>query len=129
MVARPPVNNKNIDAVHRMIETDRHVTYHEIRESLGMGMSEIQSILQKHLGMKNLCSRWIPHNLTEAQKTDRVTWCNAMSIRFKEGASYLLWDIVIGDEISIYRYDPKTKEQSTVSVYRNEPKPIKVERE
>ncbi|GBP50122.1 hypothetical protein EVAR_42803_1 [Eumeta japonica] len=32
---RPPtaVNNKNIDAVRRMIETDSDVTYHQIRAS------------------------------------------------------------------------------------------------
>ncbi|GBP86840.1 Putative uncharacterized protein FLJ37770 [Eumeta japonica] len=47
------VDNKYIDAVRRMIETDRHVTYHEIRTSLGIGMSQIQSILQKHLDISN----------------------------------------------------------------------------
>ncbi|GBP44224.1 Putative uncharacterized protein FLJ37770 [Eumeta japonica] len=54
------VNNKNIDAVRRMVESDRHVNNHGIRISLGIDMSQIQSILHKHLGMKNLCSRWIP---------------------------------------------------------------------
>ncbi|GBP48900.1 hypothetical protein EVAR_98084_1 [Eumeta japonica] len=81
------VNNKNIDAVRRVIKTDRHVNYHEIWASLGLDMSQMQSILHKHLGMKKLCSRWIPHNLTEAQKTDPITRCNAMLIRFKERAS------------------------------------------
>ncbi|GBP04576.1 hypothetical protein EVAR_3927_1 [Eumeta japonica] len=36
------VNNKNIDAVHRMIETDRHVTYHEIWAFLDIGVRPIQ---------------------------------------------------------------------------------------
>ncbi|GBP26622.1 hypothetical protein EVAR_18259_1 [Eumeta japonica] len=81
------VNNKNINAVRCMNETGRYVTYGEIRASLGIDWSQIQSILQKHLGMKKLCSRWIPHNLTEAQKTDPITWCNAMLTTFKEGAS------------------------------------------
>ncbi|GBP13995.1 hypothetical protein EVAR_102687_1 [Eumeta japonica] len=31
------VNNKNIDAVHRMIETDMHMTCHEIGASWGIG--------------------------------------------------------------------------------------------
>ncbi|GBP57082.1 hypothetical protein EVAR_36749_1 [Eumeta japonica] len=35
-----------------MIERDKDVTYYEIRASLGIGMSQIQSILYKHLGMK-----------------------------------------------------------------------------
>ncbi|GBP20577.1 hypothetical protein EVAR_93691_1 [Eumeta japonica] len=58
-------NNKNIDAVRCMTDIDRHVTYHEIRASLDIGMSQIQSILHKHLGTKKLCSRWIPHNLAK----------------------------------------------------------------
>ncbi|GBP39869.1 Cyclin-dependent kinase 2-associated protein 1 [Eumeta japonica] len=36
------VSNKNIDTVCIMIEIGRHVTYHEIRASLGIGMSQIQ---------------------------------------------------------------------------------------
>ncbi|GBP35643.1 hypothetical protein EVAR_33846_1 [Eumeta japonica] len=94
----------------------------------GIAMSRVQSILHKRLGMKKLCSRWIPHNLTDAQKTDRVTSYNAMSTRFKEVASILVCNIT-GDEIRIYCYDPKTKQQSTVWVYGDESKPIKVARE
>ncbi|GBP87114.1 hypothetical protein EVAR_59771_1 [Eumeta japonica] len=52
--------NKNIDAVRRMLETDRHTTYHEIRASLDIGMNLIQSLLHKKLGMKRLCSRCTP---------------------------------------------------------------------
>ncbi|GBP59767.1 Mariner Mos1 transposase [Eumeta japonica] len=91
-------------------------------------MSQIQSILHKHLDMCKLCSRWIPHNFTYAQKTDRVTWCKAMLTMFKEGASNLVWDIVTGDETWIYYYDPKTKQQSTAWFYQDEPKPNKVAR-
>ncbi|GBP97623.1 hypothetical protein EVAR_72626_1 [Eumeta japonica] len=84
------LNNKNIDAVRCMIETDMRVAYHEIRTSLIICMSQVQSILHKHLDMIKLCSRWIAHNLTDAQKTDRVTWYNAMLTRFKEEASNLV---------------------------------------
>ncbi|GBP63521.1 hypothetical protein EVAR_45681_1 [Eumeta japonica] len=37
--------------------------------------------------------------------------------------------IVPGEEIWIYCYDPKTKQQSTIWFYRDEPKPTKVARE
>ncbi|GBP59585.1 hypothetical protein EVAR_44800_1 [Eumeta japonica] len=57
-------NNKSINAVRRMIKTERHVTYYELRAPSGIGMSKIRSILYKHLGVKKLCSHWIPHNLT-----------------------------------------------------------------
>ncbi|GBP42352.1 Histone-lysine N-methyltransferase SETMAR [Eumeta japonica] len=78
--------------------------------------------------MKKVCSRWIPHNLTEAQKTDRVTWCNDVLTRFKHRPSLVL-NIVTCDETWItwiYCYDFKAKQQSTVWVYRDEAKPTKV---
>ncbi|GBP02676.1 hypothetical protein EVAR_70506_1 [Eumeta japonica] len=41
----------------------------------------------------------------------------------------LVWNIVTGDETRIYCYDPKTKQQSTVRLYRHESKLTKVARE
>ncbi|GBP42010.1 Protein aurora borealis [Eumeta japonica] len=90
------VNNKTIDAVRRIIKTERLVTYHDMQTSLGIGMSQIQSLLHKKMGMKKLCSWWIPHNLTEAQKTDRVmAKCNVYKIRERD---IKFWDIVTDDE-------------------------------
>ncbi|GBP42157.1 Ecdysteroid UDP-glucosyltransferase [Eumeta japonica] len=50
------INNKTIDAIRHMIEADRHVTYHEIRASLGIGCAPpilrecgIASITPAHL--------------------------------------------------------------------------------
>lgn len=117
---------ENVDAVREMIMADRHTTYHEIRASLGIGMSQIKTILHKHLTVRKLCSRWIPHNLTEVQKKARVTWSLAMLKRFAGGSSNLVWNIVTGDETWIYCYEPETKNQSTVWVFSHEPKPTKV---
>ncbi|GBP83584.1 Putative uncharacterized protein FLJ37770 [Eumeta japonica] len=100
------MNNKNIDSVRRIIETNRYLTYDDIRTSLGIGINLIQSIVHKHLGKKN-CTRGEFHTIsTEVQKTYRVTGYNLMLTRFKKGTSNLVWDIVIGD-------DSKTKQQST----------------
>ncbi|GBP94949.1 hypothetical protein EVAR_86567_1 [Eumeta japonica] len=82
MVACLPLRTKNIDAVRCMTKIDRYGTYHEIRASLGIGASQIQSILHKHLGMLAVD----PRNLIEAQKMGRVTWRNARH----EGASNLV---------------------------------------
>ncbi|KAG5310828.1 SETMR methyltransferase, partial [Acromyrmex insinuator] len=57
----------NVDAVREMIERDRHMTYREIQVSLGIDMKAIHTILHDHLNVRKLCSRWIPHDLTEAQ--------------------------------------------------------------
>jgi len=122
------VNPKNIDAVRKMIEEDRHVTYREIEASCGISKTAIQSILQEHLAVKKICSRWIPHNLTEAQKDARVSWCKEMRKKFKLGTAKSVYNIVTGDETWIYSYDPETKQQSTVWVFPDEPNPTKVVR-
>ena len=59
---------KNIDAVRELILQDRHVTYREIEVTLNISGTSIHSILHEHLAVKKICSRWIPHNLTIAQK-------------------------------------------------------------
>jgi len=75
----------NIDAVHEMIERDRHITYREIQAYLGIDMKAMHTILHDHLSIRKLCSRWIPHNLTEAQKQARVKWSKEMLNKFNRG--------------------------------------------
>ena len=66
------VTQENINVVRQLITEDRHVTYREIQESLGIGMSQIQIILQQELGVQKLFSRWIPHQLFDERKTTCV---------------------------------------------------------
>lgn len=119
---------KNIDAVLELIKQDRHVTYREIEASLDISMTSINKILHEHLGVKKICSRWIPHNLTNAQKEIRVNWCKEMLIKYRQGTSKAVYNICTGDESWIYAYEPETKQQSTVWVFQDEPNPTKVVR-
>jgi len=122
------ITQENIDAVQKLIEEDRHVTYDEIRTSLGIGMSQIQKILHDELWVRKLISRWVPHNLSEEQKKARVDWCRTNLERFNGGSSNLVYNIVSGDETWIYSYEPDSKTQSTVWSFVNELKPTKVTR-
>lgn len=119
---------ENIDAVRELIMQDRHVTYREIEACLGISSTRIHSILHEHLAVKKICSRWIPHNLTIAQKKARVDWCKEMLKKYGRGASKDVYKIVTGDESWIYAYEPETKQQSTVWVFQDEPNPTKVTR-
>ena len=57
-----------IDAVLQLILQDHHVTYREIETILGISGTSIYTILHEHLTVKKIGSRWIPHNLSIAQK-------------------------------------------------------------
>lgn len=119
---------ENIDAVQKLIEQDRHVTYREFEACLGISNTSVHTILHEHLGVRKLCARWIPHLLTEAQKKARVDWCREMLKKFVGGASKNVYKIVTGDESWIYAYEPERKGQSTVWVFQFEEKPTKVVR-
>lgn len=103
---------ENIDAVRELIMQDRHVTYREIEASLGISSTSIHSILHGHLAVKKVCSRWIPHNLTVAQKKARVDWCKEILKKYNRGVSKDVYKIVTGDESWIYAYEPETKQKT-----------------
>jgi Transposase. len=119
---------EKIDGVREMITADRHVTYQEIKSSLGIAAKQIHAILHDHLNVRKICSRWIPHNLNAAQKQARVNWCKEMLKKFDQGRSNSVYYIVTGDETWVYSYEPETKQQSCVWVFQSELKPTKVVR-
>lgn len=84
----------NVDAVPQLIVEDRHVTYREIEASVGISGTTIHIILHEELGVKKLISRWIPHLLSDGQKTARVKWCRKTLQRFNRGESKHVYDIV-----------------------------------
>ena len=63
---------ETVDAVRQLILQDRHVTYRGIERTLGISGTSIHSILREHLTVKKICSRWIPHKLSIAQKIQLV---------------------------------------------------------
>ena len=102
---------ENIDAVRELIMQDRHVTHRDIEASLGISSTSVHSILHGHLAVKKVCSRWIPHNLTVAQKKARVDWCKEILKKYNRGVSKDVYKIVTGDESWIYAYEPETKQK------------------
>ncbi|GBP61046.1 hypothetical protein EVAR_51178_1 [Eumeta japonica] len=68
------VNNKSIDAVRRMIETHRDVTYHKNRASLGTGTGHVATVALKNCRTVN--SDWytiscLPEVIDELRKNNR----------------------------------------------------------
>lgn len=122
------VTEENVLAVKNLIQDNRRITYQEIQHILKIGSGSVHEILHSHLRVRRIVSRWVPHNLTDAQKQARVEWCRDMLNKFEAGSSRRVYDIVTGDESWIYQYDPETKRQSTVWVFQNEPTPTKVKR-
>ncbi|CAF4548082.1 unnamed protein product [Rotaria socialis] len=82
-----------------------------IQDTLQIGSAATETILHDYLGLRKITCRWVPHFLTEAQKQDRVDYCQAMLEKFDGGRS------------------KQTKRQSQVWVARNDPQPTNVRRQ
>ncbi len=123
---RTSVNEQTIDAVRAIIEDDPHSTYEQIDYVLGIRSPEINSIIHDYLKLHKVCTRWVPHQLTDDQKRLGVQFCRQSLKKFEEGQSRHVFDIITGNESWLYHYDPKTKEQSKVWVSKTDPRPTKV---
>ena len=85
------------------------MTYREKEPSLGISSTSIHSILHEQLAAKEIYSRWIPHNLTIAQKKGRIDWCKEMLEKYDRGASKDVYKIRYEDSW-IYANDPEIKQ-------------------
>lgn len=80
------------------------------------------------LGVRKVCSRWIPYDLTDDRQKIRVEWCREIHRKFGGGHSNLEYDIVTGYNSWIYSYEPAVKRQSAVWVFEEEHSPTKAVR-
>lgn len=92
---------ENIERVLSIIEEDPHSTYDDIEAETLLSRGTIETIIHEHLKKKKITSRWVPHELTPAQKKERVKICKEILEKIQSG-SWRLGDIITGDETWIY---------------------------
>lgn len=79
-----------IDKVHDMVLADRKLKLREIAEETGISIDRVFHILHDELGMRKLCSRWVPRILTLEQKRVRVTTSKECLAKFKSNPADFL---------------------------------------
>jgi histone-lysine N-methyltransferase SETMAR len=91
----------NIERVRAVIENDPWCSYDEIEAETSLSRGTIHTIIHMHLKMRKLTSRWVPHELTEKNRQDRVRMCEKNLAKFEE-SKWRLSDVVTGDESWFY---------------------------
>ena len=66
------VTMANIAAVKIVVEQDVQLSVKDIAGCTGISEGSMQTILQKRLDLRKVCPMWVPHLLTEEQKTQRL---------------------------------------------------------
>ena len=125
-VGRPVsiLTEKNIATVKMLIEEDAHYTVQETEELSGIHSPCVLKILREQLGLRKICTRWVPHLLTDEQKQSRVRLASQVIEKYDKCDPRRLEEIVTGDETCIYHFQPDSKAKNKVWVSSEGDRPV-----
>ena len=69
------ITQENVSRVDSLIKKDPKMTYAQIQDIMKISSGSLTCILHDCLGVRKRCARWLPHNLSEEQKRDRMDLC------------------------------------------------------
>ena len=118
------LTEKNVATVKTLIEEDACYTLQEIEELSGIHLSSVLKILRERLGLRKICARWVPHLLTDEQKQSPVRLAGQIIEKYDKCDPCRLEEIVTGDEIWIYHFQPDSKAKSKVWVSSEGKRPV-----
>ena len=81
-----------------MVEQDARLSIKDIASCTGISEGSVQAILKKRLDLRKVCARWVPHLLTEEQKTQRLKYARGLLKTYKGCNSRVISNLVTVDE-------------------------------
>ena len=60
-----------VSKIKEIIEGDARFTVRDIARKVGISLSTVHLVLKKHLKVRKISARWVPHLLTDEQKRQR----------------------------------------------------------
>ena len=89
-----------------------------------MAKETIRAILTSQLGLRKMCSTWIPHHLSDTNKRDRVTCAeNIIAIFAQHSIDYLMQHWATEDESWFLYETALTKRDNMAWCHPTQPKP------
>ncbi|XP_042906074.1 histone-lysine N-methyltransferase SETMAR-like [Parasteatoda tepidariorum] len=107
----------NVSAMRKILKDDIRCTCQIMQKELNFGSAAIHKIIHEELHMKKVVCRWVPHNLTEHQKEERVRISKETLKLLNDGGHRIISKIVTGDETYIPFFDVPTRQESKVWIF------------
>ncbi len=76
----------------------RHVFVRRVADELGIPKTSVHEIMNDHLGLKKVCTRWLPKLLTSLQRANRVDCCQELLEESEADPSNVFGRIITDDE-------------------------------
>ena len=103
------VTKSNIAAVKIVVEQDARLSVKDIASCTGISEGSMQTILKKRLDLKKVCARWVPHLLTEEQKTQRLKCVRELLKTCKGCNSRVISNLLTGYETWVHMFEPQRR--------------------
>ena len=78
-----------------------------IASCTGISEGSVQTILKKRLDLRKVCARWVPHLLTEEQKSQRLKCARELLKTYKGCNSRVISNLPTGDETWVHMFEPQ----------------------
>ena len=101
----------NTARVRELVQSERRLTVTMIADEVNVNWEAVRPILIEELGMRKICAKMVPRNLTEQQRDVWVS-VRAELLEQVEADPELMERVTTGDESRFFQYDPETKRQS-----------------
>ena len=86
----------------------RELSVKNIASCTGISEGSVQTILKKRLDLRKVCARWVPHLLTEEQKTClKCAW--ELLKTYKGCNSRAISNLLTGDETWVHMFEPQRR--------------------
>ena len=69
----------------------------------------MQTILKKRLDLRKVCASWVPHLLTEEQKTQRLEYAWELLKTYKGCNSRVISNLLTSDETWVHIFEPQRR--------------------
>lgn len=122
-------NEDTVAGVRMLLDEDRRMTVRQMTQALrDRFIIEVSTftVLQiiHDMGLKKVCARWVPRDLTEDHRTNRSGAALEFLTRYHRDPT-ILNRIVTGDESWVHHFVPSSKQDSMVWKKAEEPAPKK----
>ena len=113
-----------VSKIKEIIEGDARFTVHDIARKVGISLSMVHLILKKHLKVRKISARWVPHLLTDEQKRQRVKVAKKLLQMFPKYDKKQFANVVTGDETWVHYFEPIRKVSNKIWATKHSKCPI-----
>ena len=121
-----------VSKIKEIIEGDARFTVGDIARKVGISLSTVHLILKKHLKIRKISARWLPHLLTDEQKRQRIKVAKKLlqmfpkydKMQFPKYDKKQFANVVTGDETWVHYFVPVRKVSNKIWATKHSKRPI-----